>query len=1110
MLKSLDILSPIHDSSRDISSPGRMKNNFYNKRESLSGLEKTKNIGINRINGIGESNGTNERTLGPRISTLNSRREPIKHQLQSTSGNLRRLFQSHIENDPVRCAQAWKIVSENEWKNGLSLHDVGPNLKEWIQLCIVGIVHYSDSKQRVPQDKLDQTLNNTENLLKSTIQSNGGARSQLATGKLTLKEHLLRETVLFRNMDGDQFHNSLRQLESRGDKKSEASSFHDNAENEENLDETWEDDIEQDVNQRQEVEEEFIQTSSDFPILTKENPFYQILKEFLEVACIPLQIDKSSDKLLKERKYAELLEILGYITMNTIQWDTICLRTLRAIISIFQRSSSVEDQNLPTSHQLDIQRRYLNDTKLILYITVALEKFYSFKVQWAATNLGNENVDSKATNSLEGSLPPKIVDILTEFLFLFNDFSNLFEGAKSLSTNGFIIALVQIIETTILNRNENVPQYIHLSVDVINNLVSYIVQEDFQQDLNASKASIASNTSTNAIQPHYEESKRSLTPIDLEPSLPKSIDRVKSNEIFLTKNASFIVPQHIVQSLLSYLSSLVQQLHETATKIADHHLKNDILSILLKLSYVDQYRPYFQDIGLIGFICQYFQSEVSYEPSDSHLKSSPNKYSPPNHETEYVILMWNIIVSLSFYEPLLQHILEEGFVAILLNYVDITCKYLYCISKWTEDQIREIRLNALQALFFYSTMAPEVFCANAGCETLVEFIVALNQETENNITDPSEDVVLMNKITSILVNISSTQSGCQELIEKGCFPQLFDLSLKDSITIENEDLTTFIKRRIDLLDVIARISCYDPRMSLEQFNQLNGVQKLHRSLINLSTRNQLLSQQEKDDLIYQLLITLWTCTIGHEVEFEENEIQFILEDGVRTLLDLIDTSIEYIQYSCLGFLSDILVHEDAIHSFNQWMSKSNKKTATSMLVNLWNNEAVQRANSKKRDSELSSKFGCLRSDLDFRLRIHIVLSHVHFQDQCPSRELSNSSQVNQDEIILCEIAAYSDTLNSLAWSRVSQELETENVRPTTPDSELLEKHRKELVQIEDQVQKAKSNIKQRMKQNELQQESEFFDYIKHIVDSKLQEQKLVKKTVSIVEQKRLKDKLKSF
>mmetsp|Transcript_1868 Transcript_1868/g.6621 ORF Transcript_1868/g.6621 Transcript_1868/m.6621 type:complete len:1183 (-) Transcript_1868:163-3711(-) len=850
------------------------------------------------------------------------------------------------------------------------------------------------------------------------------------------------------------------------------------------------------------------------PVQTANNPFYQILKEFIELACVPLQMNKSSDVLLKNRKYAELLDILGFLSMNCIQWDTLAVRCMRAIRHIFYTcttSISAPEGSLAAQiEQTKEQNALLAQSKLAFYIYYSLLLFQKYSLGADSSNV--------VSSTLESILSPKTMDVLSEMLFLLKDFSPLTEGAQIISSNQMLIPLMEFIDMTAIVREENAPLYLHTLVEIVWNTMMSI--SNYEQTLEQVSTSMdlsfqngAATTNGVFTLSALRKKRSKLPPLQQSTEsrpLPHTDDSNAPLISFHTQHTITMDPSNVI-SLLSSLLSLFRDLLQNATKQTDHYLKNDILVICSLFASNPEYKPLFREIGFIEDVCLFFQKEVSEEQHMTSRSSaltngmdtlgSPqiNKYSPPHYSSEMIVLLWHLLNSLAFDHDSLEIMLQEGVLAIILNYVDLTCNDLYCISKWSEDQLKDLRLQALQSLFFFSELSPEAFCANAGCETLLELLSFLNQhdfENANSSFQVDEDVdILMQKITAVLLNASTTSQGSLELTQKGGFGFLFELAANHDEPM-TDNIPSFIQRRNDCFEILMWMCKNNPENQMT-FYESGGVSKLLLLLNEYNNHtgacSSLLTQQENDDFLFQLVNCLWTCVVGYDL----SEKAFNQEHGVFVLLDVMDNSASFVQYSVLGFIGDMVAFPDARQQLSQWVSRRTKRTAVETLAQMWEQES-----DAPNDTLIETKFGCKRSELDFKLKIHTILAQLQFKDHHPRKSISH-----MEKLTLAEIASYGELRKNKVWAAVASELDAEGVRPISPDSGVLREKNMHLMQLEESVQAKKLSIRDKLQQHDKEKESEFFDYIRTLVEDQQKERELKSRKVSILEQKRLKDKL---
>ena len=204
---------------------------------------------------------------------------------------------------------------------------------------------------------------------------------------------------------------------------------------------------------------------------------------------------------------------------------------------------------------------------------------------------------------------------------------------------------------------------------------------------------------------------------------------------------------------------------------------------------------------------------------------------------------------------------------------------------------------------------------------------------------------------------------------------------------------------------------------------------------------------------------VWSCVVGTE----ESEKIFIDGDGIHYLLTLLTLVNDWIKLSILGCLADFMnCSMQAVDEVLTWKGR-NKENVVTYLIKLWKeNESAKSVKDRffLENMEVDPK------DYDLQRKIYHVLNII-------GNRIDSSALSDDDSMELVKIQHYDKLLNDKAWEDICMELEQENIRPTTPDRELISEKFKEKEERENNIASGKKDIVNEM-QNRLIKEEETF------------------------------------
>ncbi|KAG2393384.1 hypothetical protein C9374_006915 [Naegleria lovaniensis] len=477
---------------------------------------------------------------------------------------------------------------------------------------------------------------------------------------------------------------------------------------------------------------------------------------------------------------------------------------------------------------------------------------------------------------------------------------------------------------------------------------------------------------------------------------------------------------------------LIQETNLKGFRTKDKELRNDILIIFSFLAREPENQNLLKECGLLEYLAAI---SIGLELYPESVTVSYNVSTISNEDFEMKKLAWTILFYLTFNNECLSLIVDLGFVTILLECMDINSEVM---RKWNDNQRFELKLLALKILFLLSVRVPQNFSKDRGPEICLELLRNSNEES------------ILSSCFNTLMNVSTQEIGCKDLSQANAIPSMLDACVNNSLSLSS---------RTDAVRIISNI-CTFVKEAIEAFMHNGGVAKMLHLLETSISESQYI---EKDELIFNVIDCVWCCIVGNS----ECEQLFIDGDGIHFLLTLLTISNNWIQLSILGCLADFMISNiHAIEESETWLSRDKERLVT-FLIKLWRHNE---------NGKIISELWTLENlvvnpdDYDLQRKIYHVLTFL-------GPRIDMNSLTDSERLEIAKIQQYDKILHDKAWEEICVELEQENIRPTTPDRDLINQKFKEKAEREELMASGKSNFVNEMQSRQLKEEELFYNTI---------------------------------
>eukprot|EP00505_MAST-04D_sp_SCG-Rhode-Island_P000780 Stramenopile-MAST_4_protein_780 len=437
-----------------------------------------------------------------------------------------------------------------------------------------------------------------------------------------------------------------------------------------------------------------------------------------------------------------------------------------------------------------------------------------------------------------------------------------------------------------------------------------------------------------------------------------------------------------VKKTFDVLRGLLEQTLVSGFRGKDKELRNNLLVVCSILARHRNNHQFFVSSGLLDLLLLYSSAMEIGLPTPSE----PHNYATSSEcDFELKRLMWQLISDIAMHqedEPV-DHVMETAHTAIsqmplvetLLLYMDINRSQEESLRVWSPPQLRVLRIDAcgLLGVLLHVPECQKKFVDHDGPRVVLSFlqnaIPGFNNAAAEGNASPSigrsqstmttgamdngaslnRSVVHDTEMELAAVRLLSHCSSQPEsnivnsLAENGAVRTMLNLFQADL----GDDVGAF-ELRTQTINALGNLC--DPRggkledgsvdpertavcvQNQDELRRAGGVVVLRERL-----HYDPLMPASAEVLLMMVVDTIWRAVVGNR----KSEVRLIDNDGVDSLLDLIEIAPVAMHRQILGCLADLCQNRRAQSYYRAWRSSSSMRGASTILLKLWSAEELR-------------------------------------------------------------------------------------------------------------------------------------------------------------------------
>eukprot|EP00817_Percolomonadidae_sp_ATCC50343_P002336 CAMPEP_0117423338 /NCGR_PEP_ID=MMETSP0758-20121206/3986_1 /TAXON_ID=63605 /ORGANISM="Percolomonas cosmopolitus, Strain AE-1 (ATCC 50343)" /LENGTH=879 /DNA_ID=CAMNT_0005206475 /DNA_START=523 /DNA_END=3162 /DNA_ORIENTATION=+ len=572
---------------------------------------------------------------------------------------------------------------------------------------------------------------------------------------------------------------------------------------------------------------------------------------------------------------------------------------------------------------------------------------------------------------------------------------------------------------------------------------------------------------------------------DSNPNIPP-LDKISATRPLTEKQETDF------SAFVEILSNTFKVLIEQGIRLRDKQTRNDTLVLLLHILCLAPIRPQARH-HILPILIDILQIEMDDQ--------STSIFSNENVDFEFFLLILDLLYLLSFDQDCQNDLLNAGYIGMMLNYIDITCRPLAFVAKWRIDQIDDIQRKILKTLNYYTKTAKDMFVDSSAVETIYECLREAFEEG-SDVTD--ELIISLNFAISF-------KEGAQIYFQQ---PQALDFLIGIILPNDNMELPMHFKHAG--AEMLTSLVTHVPTI-VEQLEENNIVPILLDILI-LDGHLHGEDREAQHCFLCRIILFLWE----YASYSMEARVKFLQYAGIDRVLDLFDDGIEPLKYVILGFITDYCnwgKEEDSPISWEQimeqimdWRSEHNSRTAAQVLLTVWTQKkdkfaALKNTEAKTEfvipdgpitlstfrattsmekpavdveDDIFSSLFGISKEKIDFKEKLYHAFKSMEFFKGVQMEKLMKKLNERQAFSLVCE---YHNILEDRVWQHMEDQLEQEQIRPTTPDEEVLSMKTQGALERNQSLTHRKQQLNQMQHQQAEKEQENFYQTIIKVAET---------------------------
>jgi len=227
-------------------------------------------------------------------------------------------------------------------------------------------------------------------------------------------------------------------------------------------------------------------------------------------------------------------------------------------------------------------------------------------------------------------------------------------------------------------------------------------------------------------------------------------------------------------------------------------------------------------------------------------------------------------------------------------------------EKWSQEQRRQVQLEALSSLFQLVQYVPDAFMEAQGNAMVLQLLQATRSRE------------VQKKCLHLLqVAVRMGPHFAENLGQLGAVGTLVEL-----FTDKDNPMTS----RQMCASVLATM-CKEYPENAREFRKKDGVEAMRDEVVYRP------GETTDNHLFYSLCVVdcVWNAVVGTR----KNEIRFLDAGGLFALLDCLEVAPMLLKRQIIGCLADLMEYKKAAKLFTQWNSQVTMKGALRLLLELW-------------------------------------------------------------------------------------------------------------------------------------------------------------------------------
>lgn len=521
----------------------------------------------------------------------------------------------------------------------------------------------------------------------------------------------------------------------------------------------------------------------------------------------------------------------------------------------------------------------------------------------------------------------------------------------------------------------------------------------------------------------------------------------------------------------------------------DRQLRNDLIVIASLIAQSCPQAPFLEtNFAKQLILFATFQEVKSHNALVRHLKLMTN-----HEDFELKKLFINMLVLLSGDSGIIPILSEGKLLLALFSYVKANEKKS-APQEWTVAQFEEIQLHAMSAL---CTLAPLMVDDYMTCQgstrllLLLEWCVGPDDYlgTGNSFhgsggrENKKAQMRYCLRLIRSMVSIGEEQV-LQDFTDQGAINQLISILSKITENRKAIECAVDIEMQGDMLLILSSLCENDIHRK-----ELFGSQGVDVVVEYLKTDVKLLtSGLGHHRLLLAAVDSVWCCIVGCFT----TEDYFLEKEGVFLLIDLLETCPKSMHNLILGCLLDLCENPKTIAHVNAWRGKDDQ-SAAHLMCDIWRAEemdigARREPNGAIADTKrpLMGKYqeeagipslpsshpsqAIVDVSENMRAKVYAIFCKIGF--------IELPGLMTEDHVTLTIIEHYLDFKLGEVWSELMQELQTERIRPVTPDQEALEAISRTIEDRAEHVSQVQRELLDAQSQQDLIEEQQFYNEIR--------------------------------